>query len=95
VLYVGCVPRRAPVVYLAELLAPVIAAAEAELAVQHYRIPQYKRGTDAVVARLAHALRSGAIVPPPALVVEVGLPLSMDALGELLPFYDTIVERMG
>jgi hypothetical protein len=95
VLYVGCVPRRAPVVYLAELLAPMIAAAEAELAVQHYRIPQYKRGNDAVVARLAHALRSGAIVPPPALVVEVGLPLSADALAELLPFYDLIVERIG
>lgn len=95
VLYVGCVPRRVPVVYLSEVLALFIAAAEAELAVQHYRIPQYKRGTDAVIARLAHALRSGEIAAPPALVVEVNLPLSMDALAELLPFYDLIVERMG
>lgn len=95
VLYVGCVPRRASVVYLAELLAPVVAAAEAELGVQHYRIPQYKRGTDAVVARLAHALRNGEIVPPAALVVEVGLPLSAECLPELVAFYDLIVERMG
>ncbi len=95
VLYVGCVPRRVPVVYLAEVMALIISAAETELGVQHYRIPAYKRGTDAVIARLAHALRSGEIVAPPALVVEVGLPLSMDALAELLPFYDLIVERMG
>ena len=95
VLYVGCVPRRVAVVYLTELLAPVIAAAEAELGVQHYRIPQYKRGTDAVVARLSHALRTGEIVPPAALVVEPGLPLSAECLPELVAFYDQIVERMG
>ena len=95
-LYVDCAPRKTPgVVYLSELLAPLMKQAAKTLDVVHFRVPQYKRGEDSVVALLASKLNSGELALPDVLVVETRLPASAVCLEELLPRYDRIVERLG
>jgi hypothetical protein len=95
-LYVDCAPRKTPgVVYLSELLAPLMKQAAETLNAVHFRVPKYKRGEDSVVALLANGLNNGTIALPDVLVVETRLPASAVCLEELLPRYDRIVERLG
>lgn len=96
ILFVDCAPRHEPgLVYLSELLAPLMREAADELGVVHFRVPQYKRGEDNVVARLANRLNTGTLALPDRLVVETRLPAAAVCLEELISRYDVIVERLG
>ncbi len=96
ILFVDCAPRRpAEAVFLHDLLRPLQIAAAKELSVVSYRVPQYKRGEDNVVARLEVGIEDGSIKLPPVLVAETSLPNTKIALEALLPHYDLVVERIG
>ena len=96
VLFVDCAPRRpASAVFLEELLRPLQLEAAKELSVVSYRVPQYKRGEDNVVARLEQGIENGTIPLPAVLVASTSLPNTKIALEALLPHYDLVVERLG
>jgi len=94
-LYIDCAPRKTDVVFFSDLVRPFALAAAKELGVVSYRVPQYKRGEDNVVARLEVAIGDGSLVLPENLVVETSIPSARICLEILIPAYDRVVERLG
>jgi hypothetical protein len=94
-LFVDCAPRRDGLVYLSDILRPLMVEAAEEMDVVNYRVPKYKRGEDHVVALLESRIESGAIKLPEFLVCQTRLPATASCLEVLAPKYNFVVDSFG
>lgn len=96
IILVGCLPRKADVTYIEEMIAPIARAAAEKLGVPHYRVTEYGRGLDSIIGIFASRLDAGDLALPPFLFIDPSSHYGL-AIRDVLAGRDgvTLIERFG